>query len=534
MSALVYLVRIQLKNMVLNVFRHPAKLIAYIFLIAFIGYTVFSGGSREPDSFHVDLRLLHGIYLAILLVLSVFTLQSGLKSGSTFFGMPDVNLLFVSPIHPKTILQYGLIKQMSSMLLMVLFLLFYSPMLANTFGLQVTDTLLLAVGLGVILLLTQFISMLIYNVCNGSSSRRSVAKMLIYIFAAAPVLAVAAMSLQNERSFEGLLLAVSNPVLEWLPVVGWLKGMVFAMIEGNAPDVLLFGALTAGSLVLSIWLLIRSNADYYEDVLQSTELTFQAKQVLQEKQDPMGVPGLIRNIKVKREGIGRGFGASTFFYKHMCEIRRKNRFGLLTTSTLLIALLSLAVAMFIQTMSVREGDPVTGESLIGIILGIQLYLLFLFKVSGDDWLNEMKKPYIFLVPAPAFSKLLWACMTSILKPVLDSVLTFLLLWLYLRINIMYPVVAMLVYASYGILFTAVSVLFVRVFGQPAQKGLLTLLLYLVLLLLMAPGAAVAVVCWIFLELPLLAAGLVLVVANTLVFVGIIAACRNVLETAELR
>lgn len=533
MSALIYLIRIQLKNMVLHLFRHPAKLIAYVALLAFIVFSVLTGSSNT-EVFEADLRLLHGIYLAILLALSVLTLQSGVKSGSTFFGMPDVNLLFVSPIHPKTILQYGLVKQMSSLLLMVMFLLFYSPMLANTFGLQVTDTLLLAAGLAVVLLLAQFISMLIYNFCNGMSSRRTAAKILIYVFAAIPVLAVAASSLQNGRSFEGLLLTVSNPALEWLPVVGWMKGMVFAIIEGNATGVLLFGALTAGSLALSIWLLIRSDSDYYEDVLQSTEMTFQAKQVVEEKQDPMGVPSLVRKIKVKREGIGGGFGASTFFYKHMCEIRRKNRFGLLTTSTLLIAILSLAVAIFIQIMSVREGDPVAGETLIGIILGIQLYLLFLFKVSGDDWLNELKKPYIFLVPAPAFSKLLWACMTSILKPVLDGVLAFLLLWLYLRINIMYPLVAMLVYASYGILFTAVSVLFVRVFGQPAQKGLLTLLFYFALLLLMLPGVAVAGVCLIFLELPVLAAGLILVAGNVLVFVGIIAACRNVLETAELR
>lgn len=533
MSALIYLVRIQLKNMFFNLFRRPSKLISYGILFAFVGFSVFTGGSSESVSLNADIRLLHGIYLAILTVLSVITLLTGVKSGSTFFGMPDVNLLFVSPINPKTILQYGLVKQMSSMLLMIVFLLFYSPMLANNFGLQITDTLLLAVGLGILLLLSQFLSMLLYNFCNGVPSRRTWVKALVYGVVAVLALAIGLMIVQDGNGFQSILPAVSSPLLEWLPVVGWTKGFIFSIIESDLTGVLIFGALTLGAMVLSLLFMMKSNPDYYEDVLQSTEVSYHAKQVLEEKKDTMGMPEFARKVKVKREGLGGGFGANTFFYKHMCEMRRRSRLGLMTTSTLLIAGISIAVAVFINMMAASEGDPVDGGTVFGIILGIQVYLLFFFSSTGD-WVNELKKPYVFLVPASAFSKLMWACMTTLVKPLLDGFFAFLLVWLYLRVNVLYFIAAVIVYGSFGFLFTAGNVLFVRLFGQPAGKGLLTFLYFFAMAILILPGAAVAGLALFFLEVPVVVAGVILAVSNTAVCLGVFAACRNVLETAELR
>ena len=67
----------------------------------------------------MDARILELGYFAILAFLCVLTVWSGLKSGATFFKMSDVNLLFVSPVSPKTILAYGLIKQMGASALAV-------------------------------------------------------------------------------------------------------------------------------------------------------------------------------------------------------------------------------------------------------------------------------------------------------------------------------------------------------------------------------------------------------------------------------
>ena len=170
MSAIFYMLRKEWKNRFLALFRHPGKLVVYILLVLLLVNSVVSVAlTPQADlSGFVDLRILHGIYFGILLLITVPILLSALQKGTTFFGMSDVNLLFVSPISPKKILAYGLMKQMGRTLLMVFFFLFYGAMMAETFGIVWTDTLALVLGAAVALFSVQVLSLLLYNFTNGS------------------------------------------------------------------------------------------------------------------------------------------------------------------------------------------------------------------------------------------------------------------------------------------------------------------------------------------------------------------------------
>ena len=536
MNSLGYLLRTQAKNTILNMFRHPAKLISYVVIVGFIVFSVFlekdSSGATQGA---MDTRLLQGIYFVILVFLLDISLLSGVKSGSTFFSMPDVNLLFVSPIKPNLILSYGLMKQMSSMLLMVLFLMFYSPLLIKNFGLTVLQVFHLALGLAAVLILAQFLSMLLYNYCNGNSFRRNGTRAAIYVATILLVGYVGLSCIQNGGSFEGVLQAVSSPILEKIPVVGWVKGAVFADVAGHLTQLWIYWGLSFLLGAISLVMLIKGSPDYYEDVLQSTETSYQASQVLKEAKDGSHSVSfqIKRKTPIKKDGLGGGFGANVFFYKHLCEIRRRNRLGLLTTSTIFIVLIGLAAAYFIQRMAQSEGDFVEPQTLFGIVLIIQVYLLFFFHAAGD-WAMELKRPYIYLVPASSFSKLLWVSMTTLVKPVIDGALAFTVLWLYLKPNFMVLLSAVLIYGSCSFLFTAAGVLFCRIFGQPTPKGLLMMVYFLLLFLLALPGGAITLGLSLVADLSWYSAGLVFAVINVLVLLGTFAVCRNVLESAELR
>jgi hypothetical protein len=111
MNALSYLIRKQTKNFFRNLVHHPSKLIIYLFAVAFfVMMIVTSQKTPQKSSGYTDIRMLEGIFLGWLLLFSVPILFNSLKSGTTMFSMSDVDLLFVSPISPKNILFYGLVK----------------------------------------------------------------------------------------------------------------------------------------------------------------------------------------------------------------------------------------------------------------------------------------------------------------------------------------------------------------------------------------------------------------------------------------
>ena len=187
MSTIFYMLRKEWKNRLLALFRHPGKLVVYILLVVLLVNSVISTALTPQADLggFLDLRILHGAYLGILLLFTVPILLNALQKGTTFFGMSDVNLLFVSPISPKKILAYGLMKQMGRTLLMMFFFLFYGAMMAQTFGIVWTDTLALVLGAAVTLFSVQVLSLLLYNFTNGNPARVRTAKAILYVYLAA-------------------------------------------------------------------------------------------------------------------------------------------------------------------------------------------------------------------------------------------------------------------------------------------------------------------------------------------------------------
>ncbi|MCU7522721.1 MAG: hypothetical protein HF312_21110, partial [Ignavibacteria bacterium] len=216
MSSIVFLMKKQIKNSLFEMIHHPSKLIAYIFIIAMLSTSIISTSIDSPKaSSGMDIRLLHGGYFVILLFIAVLTLLNGLKSGTTFFSMCDVNFLFVSPLSPKRILAYGLVKQMGSSLLVMLFLLFYGASLVNTFKISWASVILLVAGLAVLLFVVQVLALLIYSFTNGRPNRITAVKGIIYGLVILLLLYVGQKILTNGYSLESVYKAISSSQLEW-------------------------------------------------------------------------------------------------------------------------------------------------------------------------------------------------------------------------------------------------------------------------------------------------------------------------------
>lgn len=536
MSALAFLVRKQFINFFRDLFHHPGKLITYIFSVAVILFALLVPGTKaaKPTSQATDIRILHGIYLGILLLLSVPSLFSALKSGTTMFKMSDVNFLFVSPLSPKHILNYGLLKQMTTTLTMFLFVLCYSGTLMELFRIGPSGVVILIIGLAATLFFVQVLSLLIYSYANGNPKRKGQVRSVLILFFGLMALTFLYVFRQNGSGVEGLLAALGSRQLEYFPVIGWAKGFTFALLGGQTFYVLLYAALFVGLLAVALTVFERSDPDYYEDVLGNTEKMFEVTQAAKGR-NTMQMRPSNRKVHVGKTGIEKGWGADTFFYKHLCEARRRSRLPFLGGSTIMTLFADLALWFIITSSTKNSSDAISTDLLLVILTGVNLYILFLQDAMGD-WSRELAKPYIYLVPEKPFKKLLWASMTTIVRPVVDGVIYFAVLAFAMQTNPLSALGCFLAYASFGLLFLAGNVLSARTMGSLSNRGLIAMIYMFLLIVLMAPGIGGAVFLYGRVQAfagALFLAMLPVAVWNLLISFVILYLCRNLLDTTDV-
>jgi hypothetical protein len=145
-------------------------------------------------------------------------------------------------------------------------------------------------------------------------------------------------------------------------------------------------------------------ADYYEDVLVSTETTYQK---LKDAKEGRTIQRSNKKVKVKDNevGINKGSGAYTFLYKHMLEMRRRSRFIFVDTLSIFLIAGGAAAGYFFK----KYAAPV--ETVYGV-LGVAVYMQFIFSMMGK-LKGELLKPYIFLIPEKSVKKVFAASLTSL-------------------------------------------------------------------------------------------------------------------------
>ena len=62
-------------------------------------------------------------------------------------------------------------------------------------------------------------------------------------------------------------------------------------------------------------------------------------------------------------------------------------------------------------------------------------------------MQELLKPLHLPFPSERFAKLVWSAMSTILKPVIDGVIVFTVLGIYMHANPLTAILCMLIYAS---------------------------------------------------------------------------------------
>ena len=223
MDSIFFMIQKTVKNAIVDTVRHPLRLILYSLLILSMIYALvvsFSPGGTPEYSF--DDRILEGAYHAILYFISIPILLKGLSTGTSFFGMSDVNNIFTAPISEKKVLIYGVGRRLASMLLLVVTFASYGGMAVKMFDITLSNAFLLVCGIMLMLIVVQIITMFIFAVAGGHPIRAAVLKIIIYMMPVFSLSAVTIYMFSNGLTFENLYRALTLPMLEYVPITGWL------------------------------------------------------------------------------------------------------------------------------------------------------------------------------------------------------------------------------------------------------------------------------------------------------------------------
>lgn len=535
MSSLLYVTKKTVKNWILETIRHPGRLIIYLILAFIIVSSVISNmGLNTEDmemGFTADISILHAVYFALLLITGCIVLSSALKSGTTVFTMSDVNMLFVSPISPKLILSFGLLKQMGAIVFAFIIFLLYGGMIRSIFNVTVAQAVVLIAGLLIFVLCCQITAMALYSLINGDIKRNRIIKAALYICVAAVPIIMGIRILSNGVTTDSVFGALKTPIAEIVPLFGWAKGLVFAIINLDILKICIFSALMLALVGASLAYFLFCQPDYYEDVLQNTESTYEMRQAMKQgkvvdKRDFSN----FRKIRVHKTGIGFGKGASAFFFKHLCEIKRRSRLMFLNTYSFVQAACGMFMAVIFT--KIDSEDPIPATVALISIFAMSVYMQMFFSAAGE-WGRELLKPYIYLVPASPMKKLFFASLTSIIKPFFDGILTFGVLGIYLQAPPADVIMLIIAYTSCGAIFAGANILSERILNGISSSNPLMMLLYILMsILLLLPGTVVCIVTAVVFDVGLAAALIPMSVINILASVLLFVLSKNTIHNME--
>ncbi|MGB8454421.1 MAG: putative ABC exporter domain-containing protein [Anaerocolumna sp.] len=481
MKALVYLLFTTTKNRILSLKKKPALLVMYLLIavgIAVMIITSMQSGGHKIKTYS-DVRVLYAIVTGIGSVFIFSFVTTGLSTGSTLFTMADVGLLFVAPVSSKKILIYGLIKQMATTFLSAIFILYQVQTLKNSFGLGIGTIFNMFFIYAILIFFCQLMSIGIYIYSNGNAKRKNLVKSLLYGLFAVTALGIYYQYVLNGGSIlNALLNLMSYKPFHCIPVLGWSAMFMSASVEGNMIELLVALSLFLLSSIVIIFLFTSGDADYYEDVLSSTEIVYNK---LQDAKNGKRVVGK-RNIKVKGEqtGLQGGKGCSAIFYKHLLEKKRTGRFVFLDTYSVLAAGGSGLVCYFINS-----------KFSVYIVLGILVYIQFFATILGK-LSDELSKPYIYMIPEKSIRKVAAASMTTMIKPCFDAVIIFTVVCIFSKTSPLLNLFLALAYASSGAIFVSYTLLCQRIFGGQPNKLISAMFGLILFMFVMAPGIGLSI------------------------------------------
>lgn len=368
-----------------------------------------------PEEKKEMFSFIKGIIVLISLAVILFSIYGGDKSGAKIFTMPDVNFLFASPMRPQSVLMFRTVLQMGIAILSSLYLLFQIPNLVMNVGLSIWTCIAVFIDYAFLLYFSRLASVFTYTVtATNEKLRKFVRPFVIAVFILLTGIYAGLINIGKYHFIEAFLLMFPDGI-EYVPVFGWMAGLIMSVAEGNILWFAVYFCLLVIASVVLTSLIWRIKADFYEDA-------FSGAQETQERLDAAASGETAkrkkeRSEKIKRNNEFKSIGAAIFFEKTLYNRRRFAKFGVFTGTAFTYALLSLGLSFGGQMLfSLNSVLPI----------GFTLLICIFFRNLGNPLADEMSRDWIYTVPEPPAKKLWYSVLGGLSETSLDLLPAFLI------------------------------------------------------------------------------------------------------------
>lgn len=440
MKALYYLLKTTIINYFKRLKQKPQKAVGPIFVILWFAVMFLpKGNSKKTGGMNSDILIF--IFLIIVLGMFLYALYSGTKRLDSKFSMSDVNLIFVSPIKPQTVLLYGIIKKIAVELFASIYILYQIPNALKSFNVPASNQMVLILSFLVFQLIFCNILKLFIFALNTKYNRlgqiiRETIKALLIIISAGIIFVIVRGDIK--AAWEKLLyIAVHSSWVGDIPIVGWMREITVQVIKGMNISTLVYLLLFLLISALMLYITYNLKLDYYEDMLSGAEKydAVRNAKMTNEKTASGNNSLFFKPIRKRNLKLDNVYGAKVLFFKHLNEYIKRSLVFFVNTYSLVLLAASLILGIFAKALDIK------------IIFLISCGLLFFSAGMAGKIYNEIYHYFIFLLPDTPHRKLFYGMASSLVKAGTDSALLFLPFGVLSGVSIFEILLCMLCYVA---------------------------------------------------------------------------------------
>lgn len=489
MKALIYLTRRSFVNNLKKAVRKPTTLIALIFGIAYGIFLIVTLGGLAAV---LRMDSVKGLVI-IMTVWTIYITLANFMSYSSrkgiLFRPAHAHFVFTAPISPKLVLLNG--AWMNYIMSVIIWIVLSIGGL-TVFQVPVWKVFLFFLT-GCVLEMALEVSIMVFLYTNDRIPRKLMKgiRLGIKLFLIAFTVLIILYFRRNGLSVESAAAFIDWPVLQLIPVLGWQIAVYRLILLGPTALNMICSVLYLISVAAFVTIAWRMDCDggYYEEAAKFADDYAEMKKQKQGGDMDTSLGGKKRKFRRVKDRI-TARGAKAIFYRQLLEYK-KEKFFIFTKVTLISVFVA---AVFSYSLS----DTVT-ESGSGALylLGVVAYVSLVMSGYLGKWENELKNPYLFLIPDSPLRKMWYATLMEHIKALADGAIICIPIGIFWHIHPMYVIYCILIYTVIQAdrLYTKVitTCLVGEVFGKTGQN----FIRMFIQMALLGLGAAVAVGIGIF-------------------------------------
>ena len=481
--------------------KQPWKILVGLVVLAVIVFFIAVPSMTDDGTGVVrNQALIIGASSLIFMVMFNYMFYSGYKNGAVGFSTADVNFFMAGPFTEKFNLILAALNILTVGAVFAFILAFQSSTLNMAIGTNSFDMIAIIIGSFAVIVIAYFLGAFF---CTHFDEQKEKKRIAIFTLIGLDVLFVimSVVSLLKEfGSFAGIKAQGARAVIAHIgntvyakifPVGGWMRLIYEGILTGDTVYLTLGIILIVSVILLIVVLFASFDINYYETAIANAQ---KAADLLAAKRAGVDSDSakLSQKIKVGKETLTSGSGASVFFSRHLLENKRATKFFFVNALAILYRLIC-AVYIFIFSRVQFSDEGGNGTPIV--IAGLMMMLILDVPIyGGGKTILEFNKPYIFLSPQEGWKKLMYCLMADLPEMIFDSAVCSALLYMFAGITVAEAVSAFVMFVGFAYLCEIVGLMMLRMFkgfGRYLLMFLRSLVIYVFMVAVVIPSLIIS-------------------------------------------